>query len=159
MPNAPLIEVPESALDELRRRIPATRWPRPWPVDGWSAGTQPGELRRLSGYWADGFDWRTQEAAINALPSHHADLDGTSVHYLRFDGETTDAVPILLTHGWPSTFLEEVELARRLSCPSRYGADRAPSFTAIVAALPGFPFTPEQQRMPGIPTHDCGTNS
>jgi len=154
MPNAALIEVPESALDELRRRIHATRWPHPWPVDGWSAGTQPGELRRLSGYWADGFDWRAQEAAINALPSQHADLGGTSVHYLRFDGETTDAVPILLTHGWPSTFLEEVELARRLSCPSRYGAGRAPSFTAIVPALPGFPFTPEQQRMPGIPTHE-----
>ena len=154
MSSAPLIEVPESAWEELRSRIRATRWPQPWPMDGWGAGTEPGELRRLSGYWAGGFDWRAQETAINALPSHRAALDGTSVHYLRFDGETPDAVPILLTHGWPSTFLEEVELARRLSRPSRYGAGGAPSFTAIVPALPGFPFTPEQRRMPGVPTHE-----
>lgn len=154
MANAALIDVPEPALQDLRSRIRATRWSRPWPVDGWAAGTEPGELRRLSGYWAGDFDWRAQEAAINALPSHHAVLDGVPVHYLRFDGETADAVPILLTHGWPSTFLEEVELARRLSQPSRYGAGRAPSFTAIVPALPGFPFTPEQRRMPGVPTHE-----
>ncbi|MEV6846242.1 epoxide hydrolase family protein [Actinoplanes sp. NPDC051411] len=158
MPNAPLIEVPASAWEELRSRVRATRWPRPWPMDGrmdgWRAGTEPGELRRLSGYWADGFDWRAREAEINALPSHHAMLDGTSVHYLRFDGETTDATPILLTHGWPSTFLEEVELARRLSRPSDYGAGAAPSFTAIVPSLPGFPFTPEQSRKPGIATHE-----
>jgi pimeloyl-ACP methyl ester carboxylesterase len=144
MPPAPLIEVPESALTDLRTRILATRWPRPWPTGAWAAGTDPAELRRLSAYWADGFDWRAQEAAINALPSHHAVVDGTPLHYLRFDGETPDATPIVLTHGWPSTFLEEVELARRLT----------PSFTAIVPALPGFPFTPEQPRMPGIPTHE-----
>jgi pimeloyl-ACP methyl ester carboxylesterase len=154
MPNAPLIEVPESAWEELRSRLRATRWPRPWPIEGWAAGTEPGELRRLADYWADGFDWRAQEAAINALPSHHADLDGTPLHYLRFDAETAGSLPILLTHGWPSTFLEEVELARRLSRPSAYGIHDAPSFTAIVPALPGFPFTPEQNRMPGIPTHE-----
>lgn len=154
MPSAPLIEVPDSALEELRSRVRAARWPRPWPVEGWGAGTEPGELRRLAGYWVDGFDWRAQEATINALPSRHAVLDGTSVHYLRFEGETADAWPILLTHGWPSTFLEEVELARRLSRPSEYGAGGAPSFTAIVPALPGFPFTPEQSRMPGVPAHE-----
>lgn len=154
MPPAPLIEVTESAWEELRSRIRAARWPRPWPIDGWSAGTAPRELRRLAGYWADGFDWRAQEEAINALPSHLAHLDGASVHYLRFDGETPDAVPIVLTHGWPSTFLEEVELARRLSRPSEYGANGAPAFTAIVPSLPGFPFSPEQSRMPGIATHE-----
>ncbi|GAB7051161.1 epoxide hydrolase family protein [Catenuloplanes indicus] len=154
MSQVPLIEVPVSELEDLRHRIRAARWPRPWPVDGWEAGTEPGRLRRLSAYWADGFDWYAQQAAINALPSHHADLDGTAVHYLRFDGETADAVPIVLTHGWPSTVLEEVELARRLSSPSRYGRAGAPSFTAIVPALPGFPFTPEQSRMPGVPTHE-----
>jgi pimeloyl-ACP methyl ester carboxylesterase len=154
MPSAPLLEVPAAAWDELRRRVRATRWPRPWPLQGWDAGTEPGELRRLSDYWIDGFDWPAQEAAINALPSRHETLDGTPVHFLRFDGETPDAVPIVLTHGWPSTFLEEVELARRLSRPSDYGAGGAPSFTAIVPALPGFPFTGEQDRMPGVPTHE-----
>src|SRR5690348_17331404 len=120
MPD-PLIAMPDSELDELRRRIRATRWPRPWPMTGWGAGTEPGEIRRLAEFWADGFDWRAQEVAINALPSHREMVTGVPVHYLRFDGETGDAVPIVLTHGWPSTFLEEVELAKRLARPSEYG--------------------------------------
>ena len=153
MPD-PLIAVPDSELDELRRRIRATRWPRPWPMTGWGAGTEPGELRRLAEFWADGFDWRAQEAAINALPSHRAMVTGVPVHYLRFDGETADAVPIVLTHGWPSTFLEEVELAKRLARPSEYGDAGARAFTVVVPSLPGFPFTPEQATLPGTPTHE-----
>jgi pimeloyl-ACP methyl ester carboxylesterase len=149
-----LITVPESELEELRGRIRATRWPRPWPTRGWVTGTEPGELRRLAERWSDGFDWRAQESALNALPSHRATVAGVPAHYLRFEGETADAVPIVLTHGWPSTFLEEVELARRLARPSEHGAAGARAFTVIVPSLPGFPFTPEQAILPGVPTHE-----
>jgi hypothetical protein len=97
-----LIAVPDADVEELRRRILATRWPRPWAMTGWGAGTEPGELHRLAQHWADDFDWRAQERAINALPSHHATVRGVPVHYLRFDGEAGDAVPIVLTHGWPN---------------------------------------------------------
>jgi pimeloyl-ACP methyl ester carboxylesterase len=149
-----LIAVPEAELEELRRRIRDTRWPRPWAITGWGAGTDAGQLRRLAERWADGFDWRAQEQAINGLPSHRMTVGGVPVHYLRFDAEAVDATPIVLTHGWPSTFLEQVELARRLAWPSEHGAAGARSFTVIVPSLPGFPFTPEQDQVPGMPAHE-----
>lgn len=149
-----VIAVPDEELAELHRRLRAARWPEPWPLNGWDAGTEPGELRRLVEFWADGFDWRAQEAAINALPSRFETVEGVPIHYLRFDGETPEATPIVLTHGWPSTFLEEVELARRLARPSEHGAAGADAFTVIVPSLPGFPFTPQQPVLPGLPTHE-----
>src|SRR5215475_8186372 len=102
----PLISVTDAELDELRMRLRGTRLPTPWPMTGWDAGTDPGVLRRLVDYWASGYDWRAHEASINALPSHIADLGGTALHYLRFEGESAGALPIVLTNGWPSTFLE-----------------------------------------------------
>ncbi|MGW7574877.1 epoxide hydrolase family protein [Streptomyces sp. NPDC054765] len=142
--HAPVIAVPEAELNELRSRLLNTRWPTPWPATGWEAGTDSGELRRLVTYWACDYDWRTHEATINALPSHLADLDGTPVHYLRFDGERPGSLPIVLTNGWPSSFLELTTLARRLATPSRYGGDAADAFTVIVPSLPGFAFSPQR---------------
>ena len=82
-----VLAVAEDELEDLRARLRRTRWGTSWPGIGWEAGTDGNELRRLVGYWADGFDWRKQEAALNALPSHFADIDGVPVHYLRYDGE------------------------------------------------------------------------
>ncbi|WP_327235933.1 epoxide hydrolase [Streptomyces sp. NBC_01317] len=139
----PLLKVSDADLADLRARLRATRWARPWPVAGWQAGTDAGELRRLVDYWASGYDWRRYEAAINALPSRFADVDGTRVHYLRFDAEREGALPLVLTNGWPSTFYELVDLARRLSTPSRYGGDPQDAFTVIVPSIPGFTFSPK----------------
>ncbi|WP_329086599.1 epoxide hydrolase [Actinomadura citrea] len=150
----PVIAVPDADLDDLRSRLRRTRWPDPWPAPGWSAGTDPAALRRLTAYWADGYDWRTHEAALNALPSRFADIGGTPVHYLRFDGEHPDALPIILTHGWPSTVLELVDLARRLSTPSRYGGDPTDAFTVIVPSLPGFAFSPQRPSLEAEQTHE-----
>ncbi|WP_329060943.1 epoxide hydrolase family protein [Streptomyces sp. NBC_01429] len=150
----PLIHVTDTELDELRSRLRATRWPTPWPLDGWAAGTDPGELRRLVAHWADAYDWRGHEDAVNALPSHFADIDGTPVHYLRFDAEHPGALPIVLSHGWPSTFLELVSLARRLATPSRYGGAAEDAFTVIVPSLPGFAFSPQRPVLDGPPTHE-----
>jgi pimeloyl-ACP methyl ester carboxylesterase len=122
------VDVADTELEELRSRLRGTRWPEVWP------GQDPGELRRLAEYWADGYDWRAHEAEINALPSYYADLDGVPVHYLRFDG-AEPSLPIILSHGWPSSFLELVPLARRLA---------AASFTVIVPSLPGFGFSPQR---------------
>jgi pimeloyl-ACP methyl ester carboxylesterase len=116
-------------------------------VIGWTAGTDQVELRRLVSYWADGFDWEAQQRRINELPWCSATISGTPVSYLRFDAEAPEALPIILTNGWPSTSLEFVELARRLASPSAYGGDEGDSFTVIVPALPGFPFSPQR------PTH------
>lgn len=109
----PLISVSDEELDDLRGRLRRARWPAEWPgTGGWDAGTDPRELRRLADYWAAGYDWRKHEAEINALPSRFADIDGTPVHYLRFDAERPGALPIILTHGWPSSVLELAGLAR-----------------------------------------------
>jgi len=150
-----MIAITDTELDDLRSRLLDTRWAAPWPVTGWDAGTDAGELRRLVTYWASGYDWRAHETAINALPSHTADIDGTAVHYLRFDGEHPDALPIVLTNGWPSTFLELTDLARRLATPSRFGGAAADAFTVVVPALPGFPFSPQRPTLTEPPqTHE-----
>lgn len=153
--NPPLIAVGDAELGELRARLKATRWAEPWPVEEWAAGTDPTELRRLADYWADGYDWRAHEAAINALPSGFADLDGTPVHYLRYDGEHPAAPPIVLTNGWPSSILELTALAERLAAPTRYGGAADDAFTVIVPALPGFPFSPQRPTLSRTEqTHD-----
>jgi pimeloyl-ACP methyl ester carboxylesterase len=112
-------------------------------------------LQRLVEYWCTDFDWRTQEAAINALPSAVADIGGTAVHFLRYEGEHPDALPIVLTHGWPSSFLELSDFAARLAAPSRHGGDPRDAFTVIVPSLPGFGFSPQRPSLPAdVPTHE-----
>ena len=155
----PALRVPGADLEELRSRLRGTRWSRPWPSQGadggWRAGTDADELSQLARYWADDYDWRAQEAAINALPGHVASLDGTDVFYLRFDAEAPGALPIVLTHGWPSSFLELTDLARHLAAPSRHGGCPADAFTVIVPALPGFPLSPQRPDLPPLtPTHE-----
>ncbi|MFF7334760.1 alpha/beta fold hydrolase [Streptomyces sp. NPDC008150] len=153
--STPTISVSDADLCDLRARLRATRWAEPWPVGGWAAGTDGAELRRLVAHWADGYDWRVHEAAINALPSHLADLDGTPVHYLRFDGERPGALPIVLTHGWPSSVLELTTLAERLAVPSRHGGSPDDAFTVIVPSLPGFAFSPQRPTLTGAEqTHE-----
>ncbi|WP_375480992.1 epoxide hydrolase family protein [uncultured Jatrophihabitans sp.] len=143
-PTRPLLDVPEADVDDLRARLGNTRWARPWPLEAWQAGTDPDLLQRLVAHWADGYDWRAREAEINALPSHFTTLDGVDLHYLRFDAERTDARPIVLTNGWPSTFYELVGLARRLAHPSEFGGSADDACTVVVPSLPGF--TLSQQR-------------
>ena len=120
-----VLQVSDGDLEELRSRLRDARWPRPWPRqdtgDKWQVGTAEGELRRLVRYWADGYDWRSREAEVNALPGQVASLDGTGVFYLRFEAELPSALPIVLTHGWPGSFLELTGLAQRLAAPSRHG--------------------------------------
>lgn len=151
----PLIEVPQDELDDLRRRLRETRWARPWPLPAWEAGTDAAELRRLVEHWATGFDWRAQEAALNALPSRFAEVGGTRLHYLRFDAEREGALPLVLTNGWPSTFLELTGLARRLSRPSEFGGDPRDAFTVVVPSLPGFTFSAQRPDLDrSVATHE-----
>jgi pimeloyl-ACP methyl ester carboxylesterase len=131
-----LLAVPDVDLDDLRARLRGTRWARPWPVAEWQAGTDDAELRRLVTYWASGYDC-------------------TPVHYLRFDAERDGALPIVLTNGWPSTFLELTELARRLSAPSQYGGRPQDAFTVIVPSIPGFTFSPQRPSLQAaLPVHE-----
>jgi pimeloyl-ACP methyl ester carboxylesterase len=151
----PLVEVPHEAVEELRRRLTQTRWPIPWPVADWKAGTSNAELRRMVEYWRTGYDWRAHEAELNALPSHVVDVGERPLHYLRFEGEQPQSVPIVLTNGWPSTFFELTELAQRLAAPSRFGSDAEVCFTVIVPSLPGYTFSAPRPSLPSdLPTHE-----
>lgn len=154
-----VLRVPDDDLVELRSRLRVTRWAQPWPRQAAGIGRQSGlsdsELRRLVRYWADGYDWRHHEAEVNALPGYVTSLDGTDVFYLRFEAEVPGALPIVATHGWPSSFLELADLAFRLAAPSRHGGDTRDAFTVIVPALPGFPFSPQRPDLPpATPTHE-----
>lgn len=149
-----LLAVSMRELDDLNGRIASTRWPRPWPTERWAAGTDLAELRRLADYWVDGYDWRVQEAQINALPSYVAEVEGQRIHFLRFDAESPGAPVVVLTNGWPSTFFEMVELAQQLATPSAHGQAGLP-FTVIVPSLPGFSFSDAATTSPpSVPTHE-----
>ena len=150
------MNVSDTELEDLRDRLRRTRWATPWPVGPWEAGTDGGELRRLVDHWASAYDWRKHEAAINALPSRFADIDGTPVHYLRYDAEREGALPLVLTNGWPSSFLELTGLAERLFAPSRHGGSPDDAFTVIVPSLPGFGLSPQRPTFPDdvLPTHE-----
>src|SRR3954467_1716692 len=112
------LEVSRGEIEDLRRRIARTRWPRSWPA-GPESGPDDGQvLRRLAQRWATDYDWAAQQSAITALPSYTADIEGTPVHFLRYPGESPDALPLVITHGWPSSFLEMPRLAERLAEPS-----------------------------------------
>ena len=153
--HPPVIDVPDADLQDLRARLRRTRWPTPWPGAGWEAGTDAGNLTRLVELWASDYDWRGHEAAVNALPWHTSPVAGTDVRFLRFEPETSGALPLVLTHGWPSTVLELVALAERLAVPSRYGGHAGDAFTVLVPALPGFPFSPQRPSLPpDLPTHE-----
>lgn len=155
MTEEKLLDVPDADLEDLRRRLRATRWPREWPTAEWAAGTSAAELRRLTGYWAAGYDWRAQETAINGLPSYFATIGGHPVHYLKYDAERPGSVPIVLTNGWPSTFLELTGLAARLAAPSRFGLPARTCFTVVVPSLPGFTFSAQRPTLPAdLPTHE-----
>ncbi|MET0423231.1 MAG: epoxide hydrolase family protein [Actinoplanes sp.] len=134
-----VLDVPAADLADLHSRLRATRWTPPW-----AGGGVPAErLRALTHRWADDYDWPAHQTEINALPWHTAEIAGAPLRYLRFDG---GARPLVLTHGWPSTVLELTALATRL-------ADAG--FTAIVPALPGFPFSPQRPEYPSNPqTHE-----
>lgn len=150
-----LISVTDADLADLRARLAGVRWPTALPIAGWDAGTAMGEVRRLVEYWASDYDWRFHEAAVNALPSHFAELDGVPVHYLRYEGEHPDALPIVLTNGWPSSVLELTGLAERLASPSRFGGLAREAFTVIVPSLPGFGFSPQRPSLGGTQqTHE-----
>jgi len=147
------LHVDDEQLLDLRRRLSSTRWPAAWPIPPWEGGTDAGELRRLADYWADGYDWRAAEGRINQLPSFEVEIAGRRVHYLKFDGERPDAIPIVLTNGWPSTFFELVPLAERLSRPSAHGGELPACFTVVVPSLPGYTFSEQRPTLPAdLPT-------
>jgi pimeloyl-ACP methyl ester carboxylesterase len=132
-----VLEVPQAALDDLHRRLDTARWPEKETVGDWSQGTPLAVLQELCGYWRDGYDWRRCEARLNALGQFTTEIDGLDVHFLHVSSPHASAMPLLLTHGWPGSVIEFLEVIGPLTDPQ----DPADAFHVIAPSLPGFGFS------------------
>jgi pimeloyl-ACP methyl ester carboxylesterase len=139
------IEIPAGVLDDLRDRLLKARFPVRTPGDPWAAGTEPDYLRTLTTYWANTFDWREQERRLNLLPQYRARIGGQAVHFVHARGRGVAGgpapLPLVLTHGWPSSFAEFGELIPLLTDPAAHGGDATDAFDVVVPSLPGHLFS------------------
>jgi len=134
------INVSDEVLDDLRRRLGATRWPDPIPGTGWDYGADVAYIRELCAYWREGYDWRKHEAALNAHAQFLAEVDGVDIHFWHVKGKGPNPMPLLLVHGWPGSIYEFHHLIGPLTDPAAHGGDAADSFDIVVPALPGYGF-------------------
>lgn len=139
------IEIDQAVLDDLRSRLDATRWPDEIPGAGWELGTDPAFMRRALAYWANEFDWRAREAELNRLAHFRAELEGVRIHFVHERARDGRGVPLILTHGWPSSFVELLPLVPLLTDPAGHGID-GPSFDVVIPSLPGYGFSERPQR-------------
>jgi pimeloyl-ACP methyl ester carboxylesterase len=136
-----VIDVPQATLDDLRERLRRTRWPDEVEGAGWDYGTSLPYLRDVVEYWRTRFDWRREERAMNALPHFRASVDGVGIHFIHARGRGPAPMPLLVTHGWPSSFVEMLPLIPHLSDPAAHGGDPADAFDVVVPSVPGFGFS------------------
>jgi pimeloyl-ACP methyl ester carboxylesterase len=140
------IEVPEADLRELRDRLARTRWPEAETVEDWSQGVPLAYLRELCRHWAEGYDWRATEARLNALPQFRTEIDGLGIHFLHVRSPRPDALPLVLTHGWPGSVVEFLEVIGPLSDPATHGGVAADAFHVVCPSLPGYGFSDKPAR-------------
>jgi pimeloyl-ACP methyl ester carboxylesterase len=147
-PVAFSLHVPDEDIADLRERLVRTRFPDQAPGKAWEFGTDVGYLQRLVDYWRTDFDWRAEEAALNAFPQFRVELHGIDLHYLHVPGVGPAPMPLLLMHGWPGSVLEFLEIIPRLTDPARFGGDARDAFSVVVPSLPGYglSFRPGQPR-------------
>jgi pimeloyl-ACP methyl ester carboxylesterase len=151
------LNVPDAAIADLRERLARTRFPDQAPGEPWAYGTNVEYLRGLTEYWRTGFDWRAQEARLNAFPQFKAALHDIDVHFLHVPGKGPNPCPLLLMHGWPGSVFEFMELIPRLTDPASFGGDPADAFTVVAPSLPGYglSFRPGQKRFGIEEIADC----
>jgi microsomal epoxide hydrolase len=142
------VDVPDDALDDLRARLAHTRLPNQVDGAGWDQGTELGYLQELLGYWRDEFDWRAQEARLNAFDQYVTDIEGQRIHFVHHRSPEPDALPLLISHGWPGSVVEFLDVIAPLTDPRAHGGDPADAFHVIAPSLPGFAFSG--------PTHERG---
>ncbi|MBU5331038.1 epoxide hydrolase family protein [Anaerocolumna aminovalerica] len=135
------IQVSNEILDDLKYRLEHVRWPDQLEKAGWVRGTDIDYLQSLVSYWRDEFDWRVQEAKLNRFSQFHCNIDGIDVHFIHQRGNGPGPLPIILTHGWPDSYIRYQKIIPLLTDPARYGGDPEDSFDVIVPSLPGFGFS------------------
>src|SRR5229473_8390025 len=132
---------PQEALRDLKRRLSMTRWPEQETVGDWSQGVPLEKAQALIAYWRDKYDLRRFVARINAFPQYRTRIDGLGIHFIHVRSPHPNALPIILTHGWPGSFVEFMEIIGPLSDPTRYGGRAEDAFHVVVPSLPGFAFS------------------
>lgn len=143
------IDIPQSQLDDLKQRLAATRWPPDeMPGVGWSRGVPLGYLKELTEYWRTRYDWRAAEAQLNQYPQFLTEIDGTQVHFLHVRSPEMNAMPMILTHGWPSSAVEFLDVIGPLTNPVAYGGNAADAFHLVIPSIPGLVFS-GPTRQPG----------
>jgi pimeloyl-ACP methyl ester carboxylesterase len=132
------VNVPEEQLDDLRRRIAAVRWPSEQLVDDRSQGVQLATMQALAPYWTTDYDWRKAEAKLNALPQFTTEIDGVDIHFIHVRSPHEDALPLIMTHGWPGSVVELLETIGPLTDPTAYGGAAEDAFHLVLPSLPGY---------------------
>jgi len=139
------IDVEDSVLDDLRQRLAGIRWPDEMPNSGWDYGSNLGYVKELVEYWRTEFDWRAQEAKLNAFSHFKSEVDGLDIHFIHEKGKGPNPMPLIITHGWPSCFFEMTKIIPLLTDPASHGGDAADSFDVVAPSLPGFGFSDHAQ--------------
>jgi pimeloyl-ACP methyl ester carboxylesterase len=135
------VNVPEAELDEMRRRISATRWPERETVTDRSQGPQLATLQKLAHYWVTEYDWRKVEARLNALPNFVTTIDGLDIHFIHVRSKHKNALPLIVTHGWPGSIIEQLKIVDPLTNPTAHGASEADAFDLVIPSMPGYGFS------------------
>lgn len=145
------IDIPQADLDDLRDRLAHTRWPGELPGADWSRGVPVSYLKELAEYWRTTYDWRAYEARLNQLPQFTTEIDGANIYFLHVRSPEPGALPLILTHGWPGSVVEFLNVIGPLTDPRAHGGDPADAFHVVIPAIPGYGFSG--------PTRDAGWNS
>jgi pimeloyl-ACP methyl ester carboxylesterase len=135
------VEFAEEEIAELRRRIAATRWPERETVADDSQGVRLAMMQELAGYWGTDYDWRTCEAKLNALPQFITEIDGLDIHFIHVRSPHAGALPLIVTHGWPGSIIEQLKIIEPLTNPTAHGATAADAFHLVIPSLPGYGFS------------------
>lgn len=135
------LAIPQAELDDLNRRLASARWPERETADGWAQGVPTDRLRALVDYWRTGYDWRRCEAMLNGFGQFRTEIDGVGIHFLHIRSPHADAMPLLLTHGWPGSVLEFHKVIGPLTDPTAHGGNAADAFHLVIPSLPGYGFS------------------
>jgi hypothetical protein len=135
------VDIAEEAIADLRRRIAAWRPPEREPVDDQSQGVQLATVQDLANYWATEYDWRRCEARMNALPQFTTEIDGLDVHFIHLRSPQQDALPVIVSHGWPGSVIEQLKIIEPLTDPTEHGGTASDAFDVVIPSLPGYGFS------------------
>jgi pimeloyl-ACP methyl ester carboxylesterase len=140
------VDVPDEALDDLRRRIAATNWPERETVADDSQGVPLAMIQQLAHHWMTAYDWRKCEANVNALPQFMTEIDGLDIHFIHVRSKHEHALPLIVCHGWPGSIIEQLKIIDRLTDPTQYGGTAADAFHVVVPSMPGYGFSAKPTR-------------